>query len=191
MIKFGQKIVTTPSSPNYFVSSDLHFFHKGVLSFNPEKRPWSNVDEMTEGLIEHWNSRVCEDDIVLSLGDFSFKGKEATQGILDRLNGNIVHVLGNHCKALRNQIKGIVKYEYLEFRYNGTKVVCSHFPFASWNQQGRGSVHLFGHCHGSFKGIGKSIDVGWDAHGRLLTLEEALAMCNEKELEVLDHHKIV
>lgn len=192
MIKFNQKINTELNQEvKYWVTSDLHFYHTGVLKFCVNTRPWETVDEMNEGLIEHWNSVVGENDIVLNIGDFSFKGKEATEDILSRLNGNIVHVLGNHCKALRSQINGTVKYDYLEFRYNGTKVICSHFPFASWNQQGRGSIHLFGHCHGSYEGVGKSIDVGWDAHGRILSLDEAIQMCQYKPLETVDHHKII
>lgn len=192
MIKFNNKIIHEEGGcTNYFVTSDLHFHHKNILKFCNESRPYSTVEAMNEGLIEHWNSIIGEDDVVLHLGDFSFKGKEATEYILSRLNGNIVFVLGNHDKVLRSSIGGLTAYDYLEFRFNGVKVCCSHYPITCWNQQGRGSVQLFGHVHGSYEGIGRQIDVGFDAHGRILTLQEAIDMCLDKDIYCPDHHKIV
>ena len=189
MIKFGQKIRTTDSNVNYFVTSDLHFYHRGILNFCKDTRPYNDVDEMNEGLIEHWNSLVGVNDEVLHLGDFSFKGKEATQEILDQLNGNITFVLGNHCKVFRDSLP-IKSVDYLEFRFNGTKVCAFHFPISSWNQQGRGSVHLYGHTHGSFQGEGRCVDVGFDNWGKIIPLQEAIDFCLEREIYCPDHHKI-
>lgn len=191
MIKFGQKIRTENSDVKYWVTSDLHFFHAGVLKFNPDTRPFTDVNEMHEGLINHWNSVVGVNDVVLHLGDFSFKGKEATENILEKLNGNIVFILGNHDKAIRNQIQTLHKHDYLEFRYNGTKVCAMHFPISSWNQQGRNSVMLHGHCHGSYEGKGKTVDVGWDNWGRIISLEEAVNYCLSKDTYCPDHHKVI
>jgi calcineurin-like phosphoesterase family protein len=147
---------------------------------------------MNEGLISHWNSLVKEDDVVIHNGDFSFKGKEATEELLRRLNGNIVFLYGNHCKVLRSSIGGLTAYDYLEFKFNGTKVCLSHYPMTSFNQQGRGSVMLYGHTHGSFQAKGRSMDVGFDANGgRILKLQEAIDMCLAKDIYCPDHHKII
>ncbi len=191
MIKFGQKIRTENSAAKYWVTSDLHFFHAGVLKFNPDTRPFTDVNKMHKGLIKHWNSVVGENDVVMHLGDFSFKGKEATESILEQLNGNIVFILGNHDKAIRNQIQTPHKYDYLEFRYNGTKVCAMHFHISNWNQQGRGAVMLFGHSHGSYHPEGRTMDCGWDAHGRVLSMDEAIQMCLEKPIHCNDHHKVL
>lgn len=191
MIKFNQKIKEDTFAGEIYITSDLHFFHKNILKFCNSSRPYSTVEDMNEGLIEHWNSIVGVDDIVLHLGDFSFKGKEATEGILGRLNGNIVFLFGNHCKVLRDSIKGLTAYDYLEFRYKGVKVCCSHYPFSSWNQQGRGSVQLFGHVHGSYDGVGRQVDVGFDNWGRIIKLQEAIDFCLEKDIYCPDHHKII
>lgn len=190
MIRFGNKIRTC-NNPDveYWVTSDLHFWHKGVLNFCPDTRPWSDVEEMNEALIEEWNTNVKPNDEVLHLGDFCFKGKEATMEIINRLNGNITWVLGNHDKVLRGNIGGAV--DFLEFRFNSTKVVCSHYPLASWNQQGRGSVMLHGHCHGSYQGKGKTIDVGYDRWGRIMRLGEVIERCLERPTYCPDHHKEV
>lgn len=190
-IKFGQKIKTEGSPKKYWVTSDLHFHHKGILNFCSDTRPWISVEDMNEGLISHWNDTVSVNDEVLFLGDFSFKAQEATEAILTRLNGSITFVLGNHDKPLRRQIKGLTTYDYLEFRFNNTKVCAMHFPITSWNQQGRGSVQLYGHCHGSYLGNGRQVDCGWDMHGRILPLQEAIDMCLEMDIYCPDHHKIV
>lgn len=191
MIRFGQKIKTTNSDKKYFVTSDLHFWHKGVLGFCPDTRPWKDVEEMNESIINHWNSVVGIDDEVLHLGDFCFKAKEATGSILTRLNGNITFVLGNHDRPLRDQIGGLNTYDYLEFRFDGVKVCAMHFPLSSWNQQGRGSVMLHGHTHNSFQGEGRVLDCGWDSHGKILELQEAIDICLAKDIYCPDHHKVI
>lgn len=190
MINFGQKIRTENTDKKYWVTSDLHFWHKGVLGFCPDTRPWENVEEMNEGLINHWNSLVGVNDEVLFLGDFSFKAKDATLEILGQLNGNITFVYGNHDRVLRDQIK-VKGHDYLEFRYNGTKVCAMHFHISNFNQQGRGAVMWFGHSHGSYQPEGRTMDCGWDAHGRILSMDEAIEICLAKPIHCNDHHKIV
>lgn len=191
MIKFGQKIRTVEGGKRYFVTSDLHFYHNAILRFCPDTRPWQSAEEMNDAIIEHWNSVVGVDDEVLHLGDFSFKAKEATEAILARLNGNITFVLGNHDRPLRDQIGGLNTYDYLEFRFNDTKVCAMHFPISSWNSQSRGSVMIHGHTHGSFQGKGRILDCGWDVNGRIIELQEAIDICLAKDIYCPDHHKIV
>lgn len=185
MIKFGHKIKTVEGGKKYFVTSDLHFWHKNILKFCNANRPYETVEDMNRGLIDHWNSVVGVDDEVLHLGDFSFKGKEATQQILDQLNGNITFVLGNHDRVLRDQIPRLNTSDYLEFRFNNTKVCAMHFHISNFNQQGRGAVMIFGHSHGNYQPEGRTLDCGWDNHGRILPLQEAIDICLSKEIHCL------
>ena len=68
----------------------------------------------------------------------------------------------------------------------------SHYPIGSWNGQGRGSVHVHGHCHGSYQNTkGRMLDVGWDNVGKLLTLDEVVANLTSIEIETTDQHKII
>lgn len=189
MIKFGQKLKSTDSR-KYFVTSDLHFYHKRIMDFCPETRPWSSLDEMHESLIDHWNSKVSQEDIVFHLGDFSFVAKEKTQEIISKLNGNIIWIAGNHDYKVFGQL-GIEYHNYLEINFDGKKICMSHYPIAAWNQQGRGSLHAHGHVHGSYEGQGKCHDVGWDANGKILTLQEFVGIADSKEVYCPDHHKIV
>lgn len=47
---------------NYWFSSDHHFDHSNVIKFC--KRPFKDVDEMAEKLIENHNSQVKNGDLV-------------------------------------------------------------------------------------------------------------------------------
>lgn len=192
MIKFGQKIRTVEGGKRYFVTSDLHFYHNAILRFCPDTRPWQSAEEMNEAIIEHWNSVVGVDDEVLHLGDFSFKAKEATEAILARLNGNITFVLGNHCRVLRDQIGGLNTYDYLEFRFNDTKVCAMHFPIAHWNRADYGSIMLHGHLHGQPSGVkGRIMDVGWDAHGKILNLKAVVEHLTNLDIVSRRSHEVV
>lgn len=187
MIKFAQRIKTEGSERKYFITSDLHFGHKNVLKFCPDTRPWVTIEEMEDGIVDHWNSRVEPDDVVFDLGDMFFGNKESITRILHKLNGNIVHLYGNHSKVLRNQFK-LNSYDYLEINYNNTHIVMNHYAQRTWNRSHYGSIHMFGHSHGGLESYGRSMDVGWDAHGRILTLDEAVEMCLNMPIEIADKH---
>ena len=48
--------------------SDLHFGHANIIKI--DKRPFSDVEEMNQKMIENWNNKVKSDDWVYILGDF-------------------------------------------------------------------------------------------------------------------------
>lgn len=186
-IKFGQKL--SPSDArNYFITSDLHFGHANVLKFCPDTRPWKNVEDMNQGLIDHWNGVVGEKDVVFHLGDMFFGNKTFVENILSSLKGTIVHLYGNHSKVLRNQFTNLNTFDYLEISYNKFDIVMNHYAQRVWNRSHYGSLHVFGHSHGSLEGIGRSMDVGWDAQGKILTLDEVVDTLSSKEIYCEDGH---
>ena len=73
-----------------FYTSDTHFNHRAIIDH--AKRPFANMEEMNEAMIENWNRVVAPHDDVYHLGDFAFGGAEA---ILTRLKGNIHLIRGN------------------------------------------------------------------------------------------------
>jgi len=155
-----------------FVTSDLHFGHENILKYCSESRPFSNVDEMDEALIEEWNAVVSPNDDIYNLGDFSFHRPEKTVEILNRLNGRHHLVCGNHDGAITRMLKkGATLNDlnlasvsnYLEIKYHRQKIVMFHYPIVSWNGMHRGSIMLHGHSHGSFEGKGYIFDCGIDS----------------------------
>lgn len=151
-----------------FFTADHHYFHKNVIRHC--NRPFKNVEEMNQIMLENWNRVVSEKDTVYHLGDiFWSKREEDVIPILGQLNGRIVLIKGNHDKG------GITKFEdfYSEICiYRTTKVnigepvkkkiVMCHYPFESWDNKAHDSWHLHGHCHGGLRSIRNRIDVGVD-----------------------------
>ena len=78
-----------------FFTSDTHFFHANILTYC--SRPFCDVADQTQQLISNWNSVVPEDGNVFMLGDFVHTGDiSSVRNIIDRLNGKIWWIMGNH-----------------------------------------------------------------------------------------------
>lgn len=125
---------------------------------------------MNETLINNWNAVVKPNDKVYHLGDFAFCSIEQFEQLLNRLNGEIHIVTGNHDKViLRNQsrilsgnkVKSI--QQYLEFNYNKQHIVLFHYGCRVWHWSYKGSILLYGHSHGRLPPYGRSMDVGVDS----------------------------
>lgn len=164
---------------NLFFTSDFHMFHHNVLRF--DNRPFVDVNEMHDVLEKKWNEVVSPDDIVIYLGDLSFarrEDKEFVDDMLQRLNGKIHFILGNHDKF--EEVRKMTRFEtvqdYLEVRVKDEKaeiLFCTmHYPIYSWNKKHHGSYMVHGHCHGnlhhgeeaSFYEGRRVIDVGCMLH---------------------------
>ena len=74
--------------------SDLHFGHKNVIKF--DNRPFSDVEEMDRYMIDCWNSRVQEDDMVYIVGDICYRSHKGAEWYLSQLRGHKILILGNH-----------------------------------------------------------------------------------------------
>lgn len=177
-----------------WLTADLHFHNKGVIERHKKTRPWASHDEMEERLIDYHNTTVKPTDDFFCLGDFSFGKVQYTESILRQMYGNLFFLRGNHDNAWfdkidRDLIAG--KWELKKLRYQNQHIILCHYALRTWEHQGRGSIHCYGHSHGSLPEYGRSMDVGWDAHGRYLSLDEILDTLNSRPIEVPDHHAII
>ena len=68
-----------------YVTSDTHFNHKNIIEYCD--RPFKDIYEMNETIINNWNQVVKEEDIIYHLGDYGFGKKENLQEIFEELNG--------------------------------------------------------------------------------------------------------
>lgn len=140
-----------------FFTSDTHFFHNNIIRFC--NRPFKDVNEMNDKLVENWNSVVGEKDIVFHLGDFCWGGAGNWTDILDRLNGKIYLILGNHdIKNLENSI--VKRFTYvtnqMQIRVGERHIYLNHYPFLCYGGAYRDVIQLFGHVHsGTNNKIGK------------------------------------
>lgn len=158
-----------------WITSDLHFSHKNILNFNPDTRPFRDVDHMNAEMIQIWNSQVKPDDTVYILGDFAFCNANKATEIAARLNGHKILVEGNHdTKLVANadfRAQFVATHKYLEIQHKGVLVCMFHYPIAEFNRQHRGAVHVHGHLHGAPSGLEqyRVVDVGMDATGNVVS----------------------
>ena len=190
-MKFGKHLTTEwlkENDVNIWVTSDLHFNHKGILDFNYGFREFDNVAEMNEAIIAHWNNLVGPNDFVFHLGDFSFGNKQLTSDIIGMLNGTIIFIMGNH--------DGISKYRdhscyhYFELSLDDVKICMSHYPMDVWNKCHHGALMLHGHCHGNHHTprMGRRIDVGLDSLGTIANLKDLVSYMGNVKISQNDHH---
>jgi calcineurin-like phosphoesterase family protein len=176
-----------------WITSDLHFGHKNIIKFCARTRGnYRDADHMNEEMILEWNKKVNCDDTVYILGDVAFCNKNKAVSILQRLNGTLILVVGNHDESLLKEQKFRDCFSeihvYKELKYNGYHLVLFHFPIHEWHKCHRGSIHLHGHLHGSPSGMEKYriLDVGFDSTGQLvIPLDTAINQV--KDNEILSH----
>ena len=84
-----------------YLTSDWHFCHDQPFIYEP--RGFKNIDEMNEAIIAKHNSIVSPEDDVIVLGDLMLNDTEKGIECVNRLNGNLHIVYGNHDTPKRIQ----------------------------------------------------------------------------------------
>jgi calcineurin-like phosphoesterase family protein len=109
------------SNKAIYLMSDMHFDHTNIIKYTA--RPFVSATEMNEVLLRNWNFTVNKNDTVYFLGDMSFgRGSRPKSYWIDKLNGNVIYVRGNHDKETENTSL----FERLE--YKGYKFLLVHDP---------------------------------------------------------------
>lgn len=173
-----------------YFTADTHFGHGNVIQY--ERRPFQTVTEMDEALIQNWNCKVSPEDDIYILGDFTLKGPQQANALLERLQGRKYLIRGNHdgyvdrtsfCKELFLWVR-----DYYELPYRRRWFILCHYPLLSWNRMRRGAFQLHGHQHNhphhnkSNRKMGiAQLDVGVDAQAMApVSIEELLAFWEEE-----------
>lgn len=140
--------IETYGKDRVFFTSDTHFSHANIIRLC--SRPFADIEEMNEVLIGNWNRVVPEDGVVFHLGDFSYGSQEDWGRILDRLNGEIHLILGNHDMQMAG--RGVME-RFAEvtlqkvIRIDGRDIILNHCPFLCYSGEQKGQWQLFGHVH--------------------------------------------
>ncbi|MCD8037695.1 MAG: metallophosphoesterase family protein [Lachnospiraceae bacterium] len=140
----------------YYIA-DLHFFH-AALNQKMDCRGFAGVEEMNEYMIAKWNGKVRKNDDVVIIGDLSWGSAQETSALLERLNGRLYLIMGNHDAVLFNKKAGADRFvwmkPYEELSDNRRKVILCHYPVMCYNGQYRmdkegnpKTYMLYGHVH--------------------------------------------
>lgn len=121
----------------YYIA-DQHFFHD-ILNHSMDQRGFENVEEMNEYMITKWNNKVRKRDDVIILGDFSLGSAAETASILERLQGRIYLIQGNHDRYLSYKDMDLSRFKWIkpyeELSDDGRKVVLCHYPIMCYRGQ--------------------------------------------------------
>lgn len=139
------------TNTNIWFSSDLHLNHSKIIEYC--NRPFSNVEEMNETLINNWNRVVKPEDIVFCLGDVALGGSSAWNTLIPKLKGKIHLVLGNHdIRNWRNSYSNLFESvsEQLTVEIDKKTFILTHFPLlcyhGTWGTE-MNVINLIGHVH--------------------------------------------
>jgi calcineurin-like phosphoesterase family protein len=131
-------------------TSDQHFGHARIIELCG--RPFRDVDDMNQQIIDRWNERVGHDDSVYVLGDFALGKIADTLLLAAQLNGYKLLVPGNHDRCWHGEKRAPRRRDWVQrYRDAGfkevwdaprpmpavlginskplTPVACSHFPY--------------------------------------------------------------
>lgn len=138
-----------------FITSDTHFGHDRGFLYEP--RGFKSIQEHDETIIWNWNSVVKPDDTVYHLGDVMLGNNEHGMECLQRLNGQIKLIRGNHDTDARMKLyETLPNIEVLGWatviKYKKYNFYLSHHPTLTSNLEKSGHlrehlINLFGHTH--------------------------------------------
>ncbi len=133
---------------NYYIS-DLHIGHANAIEL--DKRPFKDLNEMNDTIINNWNARVKTDDTVYILGDFIWKKENEWAYFVAPLAGNKVLIRGNHdpkefSRTTRQMFQDIKDFK--EIKDDGRLVVMCHYPTPFFRAGfAQNTYMLYGHVH--------------------------------------------
>jgi len=110
-------------------TADHHFGHANIIRFC--NRPFADVAEMEEGLVERWNATVGNSDEVWHLGDFAYRcGPNRLKEIFGRLHGRAIHLVrGSHDRKATLALSWASVQHFAEIIVDGRTLVLFHYPF--------------------------------------------------------------
>ena len=148
---------------NIWFSADFLCGHAKIIEY--AKRPFKDVEEMDEAILEAFDNTVSKDDLVFFLGDIAFGEDLARQTLISMLKKTEVHfIVGNHDKDYLktiNSLTGSVN-SLLDISIDGQPITLCHYAMRIWHKSHFDSWQLFGHSHGRLHPVGKQWDVGVD-----------------------------
>ena len=150
-----------------YFTADEHYGHTNIIKFC--NRPFKDVLDMNEQLIQRHNDVVKPFDTIYHIGDFSLKiAPEKVPVIIARLNGYHYFITGSHDRWINKSTSEGMHHKVLGPIWEGVidnrHVFLSHYPHLSWPRSYHGSLHFHGHTHGKVAHGRNRYDVGVDVN---------------------------
>ena len=132
----------------YYIA-DTHLRDQAI--FDKCKRPFKSLNEMENAIMNNWNNKVKDDDIVYVLGDIAKDDDFDAISIFSKLKGHKHLIVGNHDHLLIERIKDSKMFESVKFIDlivdKDRKVCVCHYPMMDWMEFNRKGILVYGHIH--------------------------------------------
>lgn len=125
-----------------FLVSDTHFNHTNIIKYCD--RPFKDITEMNNAIINNWNSIISKEDIVYHLGDFGLGNFDELKKIFDKLNGKKYLIMGNHdLKRSKNFYLNLGFIGVYKKQCQIENILLTHWP----HEVEKGVFNYYGHIH--------------------------------------------
>ena len=184
-----------------WISSDWHINHINISGKNQSTwktgyRNFSSLEEMNKKILQNINKYCAEEDIIYFLGDFCFGNHKLTPMWRNEIKCKTIHVCrGNHDSHIDDYKDSFSSIQdVLTVKHGQHNFFMSHYSHRVWLGSHKGTIHCYGHSHGSIPDYGKSIDVGVDAVNKLmgeyrpLSIEEIISIMDKRDIIIIDNH---
>jgi calcineurin-like phosphoesterase family protein len=157
-----------------WVTSDTHFNHENILSFDNGRPEFDSVEAMNEFIIDQWNSVVRPGDKVYHLGDVFFGSKDWFRSNWPRLKGSKRLIVGNHDDIKFLSSGAFFKKVLLWRALKDFGIVLTHTPLhPSSLMRWKNVKNVHGHTHRNSLQDDRYINVSVEQTGyRPVNLEE-------------------
>lgn len=172
---------------NLFFTSDLHLGHINIVKH--AHRPFADVDEMNETIVQLWNDTVGHNDTTIIVGDVCMGIVVESLEYVKQLNGTKILVPGNHDRVwpgldskqndkFRQHYQNaglLITAPQITVRLHDLEVLVCHFPYTiynrfdqrylEWAPKDEGGPLIHGHVHTRDRLTynGTQVHVGLDA----------------------------
>ena len=181
-------------SGRIWISSDLHFCHDREFIWGP--RGFKDVETHNNTLIQNFNNLVAPDDDLYVLGDLMLNRNQEGFELLNKLNGRLHIVRGNHDTNVRwelyKQLPKVVEMDdVIRLKYNGYHFYLSHYPTLTANLEKESlkviEINLYGHTHQKanfYMDMPFMYHCGVDSHQNSpVLLDDVIQHCEDKVKE--------
>ncbi len=163
-----------------YYTADLHLGYTPIL--HDTARPFANVEEMDEVLIQNWNNIVAPEDTVYIVGDLAYNHGLTPVQYLARLQGHKHLIRGNHDTGIQDAARFYAYCDavtdFWELEDQGIHIILCHYPIL----HEKGGYMIHGHMHNQrnhayqlLKELPKVLNAGVDINFyRPVTLEELI-----------------
>jgi calcineurin-like phosphoesterase family protein len=187
-----------------YFSSDFHYGHENIAgpscsNWSTGYRDFNSVAEMNQAIIDSLKVLRPGDELFY-LGDWSFGSENNVEGLTRYFKRGVkLHLIyGNHDKAIERSTELQKCFDSVQYiwkgNFRGSSFYLHHFAQRVWDKSHHGTIHLYGHSHGTIPDYGLSMDVGFDTckygHEKytLYPIHEVMEIMANRELVLPNRH---